>query len=154
MIEYHERGYVNGYLERKAGGKYEGTLTIEGVDISPIAGVYFKENGKNYLWLKRKPLLEWEYDQQQYIQRPREPRWEAYLQKQSDGVVAYRGEFAFLRFKFSIVGVWDNVFCKDRNRLNLFVERLPMKDQTIINGINERNKEMFNKKNNKSNEER
>ena len=44
----------------------------------------------------------------------------------------------FLRFKYSIVGVWDNVFGKDKQRLNLFVERLPMSEQTIINSNNER----------------
>jgi hypothetical protein len=54
--------------------------------------------------------------------------------------VAYKGEFAFMRFRFSITGVWDKVLGKDKQRLNLFVERLPLPEQTIINSINEAKK--------------
>lgn len=137
---------VNGYVERKAGGAFEGTLKVWGVDLSPIQGVMFQENGKAYLWLKRKDKLVYDPDQQQYYTKKREPRWEAYLEKQFDdkNVIAFRGEFYFMRFRFSIVGIWDSVLGMQKNRLNLFVERLPMEKQDIINKINER----------KSNEER
>ena len=55
-----------------------------------------------------------------------------------DDVVAFKGQFMFMRFKFSIVGVWDTVIGKDKSRMNLFVDRLPMSQQTILNDINER----------------
>jgi len=140
MLEFHENGYVNGFLERKSGGHYEGKLSIEGVDLSPIEGVYFQEGGKQYLWIKRKPLVEYDYETQTYKKRPREPRWETYLEKQIDNnVVAYKGKCNLLHFRFSIIGTWDRVLGKDKQRLNLFVERLPMADQTIINNINKRN---------------
>lgn len=133
-------GYINGYLERKQGGRYEGILRIDGVDISPIEGVYFQEEEKQYLWLKRKPLLEYDMEAHIYKRRPREPRWEAYLAKGNERHVAYDGTCFFLRFKYRIFGMWDKVLGMERQRLNLFVERLPMSEQTIINGINERNK--------------
>jgi hypothetical protein len=47
-----------------------------------------------------------------------------------------------LRFRYSIVGVWDNILGKDKQRLNLFVERLPMSQQTIVNRINERKRDI------------
>lgn len=131
--------YISGFLERKQGGRYEGKLSIEGIDISPIEGTYFQENGKKYLWLKRKPVLEYDHESQTYRQRPSEPRWETYLEKQIDNnVVAYKGTFAFFHFRYSIVGTWDRVLGKDMQRLNFFVERLPRNEQTIINNINER----------------
>lgn len=131
--------YINGYVERKNGGEYGGTLKIEGIDISPIQAQYFKQDGNYYLWLRRKPLLEYDTETQKYIKRERTPKFEAYLKKQSsEGVFAYVGEFIFMRFKFKIEGIWDSVLGKDKKRLNLFVERLPMTEQTIINGINER----------------
>lgn len=132
--------YINGYLERKSGGKYEGEISIEGISLSPIVGVMFKQDGKNYLWLRRKDMLVYNSEEQRYIKKKREPRWEAYLEKQmKDDVVAYNGEFPFLRFRFSIVGVWDNVLGRDKNRINFFVERLPMERQDIIHGINKKN---------------
>lgn len=132
--------YINGYLERKSGGKYEGEISIEGISLSPIVGVMFKQDGKNYLWLRRKDMLVYNSEEQRYIKKKREPRWEAYLEKQmKDDVVAYKGEFPFLRFRFSIVGVWDSVIGRDKNRINFFVERLPMERQDIIHGINKRN---------------
>ena len=134
--------YVNGFLERKVSGKYEGQVCIDGVDLSPIEGVYFKHGEKNYLWLKRKPLMEYDFDSQSYKTRKRQPQWEAYLEKQTDkAVTAYKGEFAFLRFKYSIVGVWDSILGKDRHRLNLYIERLPKGQQTILNKINERKRD-------------
>jgi hypothetical protein len=54
-------------------------------------------------------------------------------------VVAYKGEFIFMRFKYSIVGVWDRILGKDNQRLNLYIERLPMAQQSIINNIRDNN---------------
>lgn len=133
--------YINGYIERKSGGRFDGTLRIDSVDISPITAVAFKEGGKTYLWLRRKDMLVYDENTQQYLTKKREPRWEAYLEKQVEGpAVAYKGEFHFLMFKYEIVGVWDKVFGKEKSRMNFFVERLPMEKQDIINGINERKK--------------
>ena len=129
----------NGFLQRTRDGRYEGQLTIEGIDISPIEGVFFKQDNKTHLWLKRKPLLEYDSVHEKYVQRPREPRWEAYLEKQGDGTIAYRGKFLFLHFSFSIVAIWDVVLGKDNSRLNFIVERQDMTEQTIINSIRERN---------------
>lgn len=135
-----EYGYVNGFVERNAGGSYHGQLTIDGVKLDGgIEATFFKQEGKNYLWLKRRPMMEYDFDSQGYKTRKRNPQWEAYLEKQVDGgVVAYKGEFAFLRFRYSIVGVWDKVLGQDKQRLNIFIERLPMSEQTILNKINER----------------
>lgn len=132
--------YINGYLERSVGGNYEGRISVEGIDLSPITGVMFKQDSKSYLWLRRKDILEYDYDQQRYISRKREPRWEAYLEKQMDGnVVAFKGEFLLMRFRFSITGVWDGVFGKDKSRINFFIDRVPMDRQDIIQGLSKRN---------------
>lgn len=132
--------YISGYLERDYHGEYKGNLTIEGINISPITGVYFKQANTTYLWLRRCKVVEYDMDTATYNRRDANPRFEAYLKKEvDDGAVSFRGEFAFLRFRFSIVGVWDVVLGNDkRHRLNLFVERLPINEQTIINNINER----------------
>lgn len=131
--------YINGYIERKASGEYYGELCIEGIDLSPISAQYFKKDNVNYLWLHRRHILEYDEKKQIYNKREREPRFEAYLKKElNDGVVSYIGEFYFMRFKFKIVGVWDSIMWNDTKRLNLFIERLPMCEQTIINSINER----------------
>lgn len=133
--------YVNGYIERQNGGAYEGRINIDGISLPAIIGVYFKDNGENYLWIKRKKVLEYDFESQTYKEREAKPQFEAYLKKQVDGnVVAYKGEFLFMRFKFSITGVWDKVIGKDKQRLNLFVERLPLSQQTIINSINQSRK--------------
>lgn len=134
------RGYINGVIERKHDGRYEGSVRVSGVDLSPIEATFFKdEDGDNYLWLKRRPVMEYDIETQSYRTRPRKPAFEAYLKKQLDAdSVAYRGEFMFMRFKFSIVGVWDVVLGRDNQRLNLFVERLPMSQQKILNDINTR----------------
>lgn len=135
--------YINGYIQRNKDGRYEGSVTIDGIKLPEISAVYFKDNGENYLWLKRKKVLFYDFESQSYKERDAIPPWEAYLKKQLDNeAVAYKGEFYFLRFKYSIVGVWDNILGKEKQRLNLFVERLPMSKQTIINKINE-----FNRKN-------
>lgn len=135
--------YVNGYIQRSKDGRYEGAVTIDGIKLPEISAVYFMDNGENYLWLKRKKVLFYDFESQSYKKRDAIPPWEAYLKKQLDNeTVAYKGEFYFLRFKYSIVGVWDNILGKEKQRLNLFVERMPMSKQTIINKINE-----FNRKN-------
>lgn len=133
---------TSGYIDRKSDGSHQGSILIESIDISPIVGVYFKEGNEQYLWLKRKPLLEYDFKLGKYVKREREPRWEAYLKKQMDGnAVAYKGDFIFLHFRYSIVGLWDKVLGYDSQRLNLFVERMPMNEQTIINKIKERNEQ-------------
>lgn len=125
----------NGYL-RKHDSRYEGNLTIDGVNISPIEGMYFKQDNKSYLWIKRKPMLVYDENTMSYKTKVREPRWECYLEKQINSSIHYRGTFMFLRFKFSIVGIYDSSL----ERLNLYVDRLPMNEQTIINNINNNNK--------------
>jgi hypothetical protein len=94
--------YTNGFLEQNKDGRYEGNLCIDGVDLSPIEGMFFQEEGHTYLWLKRKPILEYDMESQSYKTRHSEPRWETYLQKQKDGVVAYKGECTFLHFKYEM----------------------------------------------------
>lgn len=132
-------GYINGYVERKRDGRHEGSITVHGIDLSPIEATFFKDDGESYLWLKRKPIMEYDMESQSYTTRKRKPTFEAYLRKTvDDNVVAYKGVFMFMRFKFSIVGVWDNVLGREENRLNLFVERLPMEKQTILKDINGR----------------
>lgn len=90
---------IDGYLERKGGGRYEGRLSILGIDISPIVGVYFKneKDGKHYLWLKRKKVMEYDIKKETFTERESRPMWESYLEKsinENDAVV-YRGEFFF-----------------------------------------------------------
>lgn len=131
-------GYINGYIQRTSGGTYDGKISIDGISLPAISAVYFKKDGENYLWLKRKKVLDYDEKSMTYRERDARPQWEAYLKKQlSEDTVAYRGEFFFMHFKYSIVGVWDSVLGMDKQRLNLFVERLPMSQQTIINNIND-----------------
>ena len=131
--------YINGHIERKSGGRYEGQIIVDGVDLSPIEATYFVQDHKNYIWIRRKPIMEFDIERQQYITRRRKPDFECYLEKQvNGGVVEYKGVFTFLRFRYSMVGVWDRILGKDLQRLNLYVERLPLKEQTILKGINER----------------
>ena len=130
--------YINGYIQRSQGGSYDGNITIDGILLPAISAMFFKDNGENYLWLKRKKVLDYDYESQTYKEREAKPQWEAYLKKQvNENAVAYKGEFLFMHFKYSIVGVWDKVLGNDKQRLNLFVERLPMSQQTLINSINE-----------------
>ena len=131
-------GYINGYVQRTSGGTYDGKISIDGISLPAISAVYFKKDGENYLWLKRKKVLDYDEKSMTYREREARPQWEAYLKKQlSEDTVAYRGEFFFMHFKYSIVGAWDSVLGMDKQRLNLFVERLPMSQQTIINNIND-----------------
>ena len=138
-MDYGE--YINGFIERDRVGVYEGCMRIERIDISPIEATFFKDgDGVSHIRIRRKPVLEYDSRTEKFVKRRSEPFWEAYLTKQiGDGVVQYAGEFYFLRFKFSIVGVWDKVLGKDKQRLNLYVERRPMNEQNIINKIKERN---------------
>lgn len=129
--------YNGGYIQRTY-NKYQGMINIEGVSFDDIYGVYFKEDGKQYLWLKRKPIMEYNIETQSYETRSRQPKWEVYMKREKGGTIAYRGEFYFLHIKYLIVGIWDGVL-KDKSRLNLFVERARWEEQTIINKINERN---------------
>lgn len=127
-----------GYIERGQNGRYGGKVNIEGVVLDGVVGVYFKKDGDSYLWLRREKVLEYDEKTMTYKEREARPQWEAYLKKQlEDDTVAYKGEFNFLRFRFSIVGVWDRILGNDkRQRLNLYVERLPTSHQVIINAIN------------------
>jgi hypothetical protein len=86
--------------------------------------------------------MEYDYDLGKYNQRERRPQVQIYMKKQvdGDGVVAYKGDFMFMRFKFIITGVWDAILGKERNRLNLFVERAPRNEQTLLQSIVERKK--------------
>ena len=137
-----DNDYTNGHIERHSGGRYEGSLTIDGVILDGgIEGVYFTQEGKNYLWLKRKPIMEYDFDTGEYRTRKRTPFFECYLEKQiKDDTTIYKGEFVFLRFRYTVEGRWDRVLGKDKCRLNLFVERLPDNEQTILKNINERKK--------------
>ena len=135
----------DGYLQRTKDCRFEGEISIRNVNLSPIEGVYFKEGEKQYLWLKRKAILEYDEEEMKYKPRAREPRWEAYLEKQKGGVPAYKGEFFFLRMKYTISGIWDIVLGMENNRMNFLVEQCPMKEQTIVNRINERKREQQGK---------
>lgn len=130
--------YTNGYIERKSKGNYDGILNVEGIDLSPIEGAYFKKDGKQYLWIRRRDILEYDDEKMMYFKRKRKPFFETYMEKQNNGVINYKGEFIFLHIKFSIIGIWDYVLGKEKKRLNLYVERLPMGQQTIINKIYDR----------------
>lgn len=135
--------YVSdGFIQRKNGESFQGTLTIEGVNISPIEASFFSRNGTNYLWIKRKPILEYDNETKEYNKRERKPKWEAYLEKKvEDNTVKYVGSFYFLRLRYKIVGTWDNVFGIEKTRLNLYVDRYPIEKQIIINKAIERNNE-------------
>lgn len=136
----YDEGYVNGYVERSSFGGYLGKLTIEGITFPSIEGTYFKQDGNTYLFLKRRPIMEYDYEKGEYKTREPRPQVKIYMQKQvdGDGVVAFKGDFMFMRFKFNIIGVWDMVLGKDKKRLNLFVERAPRKEQTLLIGIAKR----------------
>lgn len=133
--------FISGFVERKGDGRIEGCVSIEGIDLSPITGKMFKRDDDEsiWLWLRRKELLEYDERTQKYRTRQRTPIWEAYLKKQLNGnAVAFKGEFYFMRLKFSIVGVWDSIIGRDKGRLNLYVDRKGMNEQDIIQKINNR----------------
>ena len=69
----------SGWIERRPGGKYEGRISIERIDLSPIEAVYFKDGVDNYLWLKRKPIMEYDMEAMTYRTRPREPSCLGYV---------------------------------------------------------------------------
>lgn len=132
--------YINGFVERTRDG-YAGRITIEGINLGEIVATYFKKENETFLWLRRMKILEYDDVSLSYVERDARPKWECYLKKQvDDNVVAFKGEFNFMRFRFSIAGVWDGVLGMDKHRLNLYVERMEKKQQRIINNINERKK--------------
>jgi len=132
----YDYGYVNGFIQKTPDNKCEGNLVIDGVDISPIEGVYFKDNGQTYLWLKRKPVLVYNDETMSFTTRKSKPSWEAYLEKSiENNAYVYVGTFLFMRFKYKIYGQWDKNLGKDKMRLNLFVERMSVKEQDIIRKI-------------------
>ena len=139
MQNQQDKYFANGHIERLTGGKYEGAITIEGVSLSRIVGVYFKEEGEQYLWLKRKRVIEYDYATDEFKSRLPSPMWECYMKRigYSERSI-YKGEFTLFHFKYSITGIWDDVFTRTK-KLNLFVERLPREKQTIINKIRENN---------------
>lgn len=138
-----EGSYKNGYIERRAGGVYGGVIAIDGITIPNLIGQYFKQDGITYLWLKRQKILEYDQDMQKYFERESKPQFEVYLKKQiNNNVVIFKGEFIFMHFVYEITGLWDEVLGMEKQRrLNLYVERLPMSKQKIINSINERRRE-------------
>lgn len=125
-----------GYIERSRGG-YVGELNIDGVDISPISAVYFKDNGTHWLWLKRKKIMEYSFETGEYTARAPSPAFEAYLvkAKSNQKEYAYKGDFVFFRFKYTIFGVWDEMM-KKTDRLNLYIERKPIEEQNILKRLN------------------
>lgn len=136
MTSYTNTGYI-----QKGKNGFEGEITIEDIVLSPIEGKFFvyKKDKRQYLCLKRKPILEYNQEIKRYETRPREPRWETYLQRQDNDNIPYVGTFVFLHFKFKIQGTWDLTdMGKKTKKMNLFIERLPMQEQTIINTISER----------------
>ena len=135
-----EGDYISGYIERGTGGTYQGVIAIDGITIPNLIGQYFKNNGDTYLWLKRRKMLEYDQSTMSYHERESRPQLEIYLKKQLDNnAVAFKGEFMFMHFAYSIKGIWDAVLGMEKQRrLNLYVERLPMNKQTVINSINER----------------
>lgn len=137
-----DNDYINGFIEKEHSGQWCGEIRVDGVDLSPITATPFKQDGKTFIWLKRKDIMEYDYQTSSYKTRKREPQWECYLEKTMSGSdVIYKGEFVFLRFRYSIKALWEvNMAGLNQNRLNLFVERLPMSEQTILNGVNERKK--------------
>lgn len=128
--------FVNGCLARKDSSYYVGELSIDRIDISPIEATFFDKDGDTYLWMKRRPILE--YDGQRYKQRLRRPHWECYLKKKKDTYDTFEGTFIFLRFKYGIIAQWDATYDDKFKRMNIYVERLPMEEQTIINNIRQR----------------
>lgn len=132
--EIIQRQIYDGFLEKTRNGTYEGNVIIDGVDLSPITGIYFKENSKFWLWLKRKDKIDYNFQDGTYKKRVAVPYWECYLEKQKGGRIAYKGFFFFCHFKYAIVGMWDK-YMQDKDRMNLYIERLPQEEQTIINNI-------------------
>lgn len=137
MIFYDDN--LSGYIQKTKKGTLEGELSIYGVDISPVHATMFEKDGDVYLWLRRKDIMEYDFNTMSFKTRKARPKWEVYMRKQvKDGSVCFKGEFVFLRFKYSITGLWDRVLGMEKSRMNLFVDRLPQEKQDIINKINKR----------------
>lgn len=131
---------ISGCVTRDKDGKYSGWIKVDGVDLSPISAMPFKDGDDVFVWLKRKEIMEYDIQTSSYKTRKREPQWECYLKKENNNNnIVYKGEFVFLKFKYRITAMWDLSFGDvDQQTLNLFVERLPKSEQTILQGINER----------------
>lgn len=123
-----------GYIEFKK-GEYVGELSIDGVNISPIVGYYFKDGSQQWLWLKRKRVLEYDIESGNFKTRNPSPMFEVYMEKHKSPI-AYKGTFVFFKFKYNIVGIWDERN-KDKQRLNFTIERCPNAEQNIIKRIND-----------------
>lgn len=139
--EFRITSYSNGYVSRQQDGGYGGEITIDGVSLGEISAVYFREDGKTYLWLRRKKKLEYIIESQRFIAKDPKPKWETYLEKVSGKPYSFVGTFMFLRFKYRIYGVWDRNEDARKERMNLFVDRLDMREQDIILKINHNNNE-------------
>ena len=62
--------YINGFVEHNKDGSYKGSLTIDGIALQGgITAVYFKDDGESYLWLRRKKVLEYDFESQSYKER-------------------------------------------------------------------------------------
>lgn len=128
--------YVNGFIEQK-GDSFSGKVTIDGITLSPIIATYFKKGGDTYIWLRREDVMEYDFDSQRFFKRKAEPQWECYLKKEPDGnTISFRGDFVFMKFRYSVCGIWDRILGTEKNRLNLFIERKPMSEQTLLIAIN------------------
>lgn len=125
-----------GYIELSK-GEYVGELSIDGVDISPVVGLLFKDKGKSWLWIKRKKILEYDFEKGEYYSRTPTPVFDVYLKRQvNNGKTSYRGEFVFFKFKYSIVCMWS---ATNNKRIDIYVDRLPESEQKIVNRLKEIN---------------
>ena len=130
----------NGFLQKR-NNRLVGEIIIDDVNLSPIEGRFFvnPKDAKQYLWIKRQQILEYDEKKHKYVTRESEPRWQVYMQKVESNYTPYVGEFTFLHFKYKIEAVWDlSDYGKSKKRINLYIERLPNENQTIINEISKR----------------
>lgn len=127
-----------GYIERTK-GEYVGEMSIDGINISPIVGFFFKDGRTRWLWVKRKKILEYDMETGTYSTKNPKPTFEVYMQKQTSGNIAYKGEFVFFKFKYSIVAFFDDA--KTQDKVCFAIERMPIEQQNILNRIKEINDE-------------
>lgn len=118
----------------KTKGEYIGTLNIDGVDISPIVAYFFTKNHIKWLWIKRRQILEYDIDNNVFTKKNPTPKFEVYMKKQQHGNIAYKGEFVFFKFKYDIFAIWHE--SNGKEKLELYVERVPKENQNILNSIN------------------
>lgn len=130
-----------GYIEHFK-GEYVGNLKIDGVDISPIVAYFFTKNHVKWMWIKRKPILEYDIDTCVFTKKNPTPKLEVYMKKQQQGNVAYKGEFVFFKFKYNIFAILNKNNGKEK--FDLYVERQPQENQNILNSINKAYNERTN----------